>query len=69
MNSHRHEPKLQIIRDMTDLLLQLEQDIITEEWMQELCIDDLEANMQELARLVRRRSAAIGRKAQERTAS
>jgi hypothetical protein len=61
MSTNRHSAKLQIIREMNLLLEQLEQDILTEEWMQELCIDDLEANLVELARLVRRRAAAIDR--------
>lgn len=58
MNS-KHTLKFAIINEMRDLLTQLEQDISSEEWMQELCIDDLEANLTELARLVRRRAAAI----------
>lgn len=59
MNS-KHTLKFAIINEMRGLLDQLEHDISNEEWMQELCIDDLEGNLAELARLVRRRAAAIG---------
>lgn len=58
MNS-KHTLKFAIINEMRDLLTQLEQDINDEEWMQTLCIDDLEGNLTELARLVRLRAAAI----------